>query len=71
MYIEKIQNQRNEEIYKNKKIHEKLKRGMSQEYSSSYISKRQHKQRNNYYQITKTLFILMKSSYPTYHNNKI
>ena len=36
MYIEEIQNQRNEEIKKNTKIHEKLKRGMSQEYSSSY-----------------------------------
>ena len=39
-----------------------------------HISKRQDKQNNNYYQNknkTKTLFKLMKSSYSTYHNNKI
>ena len=32
----KINKWRNKEIRKNTKIHEKLKRGISQEYSSSY-----------------------------------
>ena len=36
MYIEEIHKYKNEEIKKNKKIHEKLTRGISQEYSSSY-----------------------------------
>ena len=36
MYIEEIQKKKNEKIKKNTKIHQKLKRGISQEYSSSY-----------------------------------
>ena len=36
MYIEEIQKYINEEIQKYTKIYEKLKRGISQEYSSSY-----------------------------------
>ena len=36
MYIEEIKNYKNEEIKKNIKVHEKLRRGISQEYSSSY-----------------------------------
>ena len=55
-----------------KKIHEKLKRGIPQEYSSSYKqATRQAKKLLLLKQKKKTLFILMKSSYPTHHNNKI
>ena len=36
MYIEEIQKLKNEEIKKNTKIHQKLKRGIPQEYSSSH-----------------------------------
>ena len=36
MYREVIKNQRSREIQKNKKIYEKLYRGISQEYESSY-----------------------------------
>ena len=36
MHIEEIQEYKNEEVKKNKKNYEKLKRGISQEYSSSY-----------------------------------
>ena len=35
MYIEEIQKENNEEIKENTEIHEKLKRGIPQEYSSS------------------------------------
>ena len=36
MYIEEIHKYKNEEIKKNTKIHQKLTRGISQEYSSPY-----------------------------------
>ena len=36
MSVEEIQKYKNEEIKKNTKIHEKSKRGISQEYSYSY-----------------------------------
>ena len=36
MYMEEIQKYKNKKIKKNIKIHEKLIRGISQEYSSSY-----------------------------------
>ena len=45
MNIEEIQNKikwRNEEKYKNTKIHEKLKWGISQEYSFSYKHATRH-----------------------------
>ena len=57
---------------KNTIIHQKSKRGISQEYSSSYQqATTQAKKFIIMKTKTKTLFILMKSSYPTYHNNKI
>ena len=36
MYVEEIKNKENEKIKKNIKIHEKSRRGISQEYSSLY-----------------------------------
>ena len=63
---------KNKEIQKYTKIYEKLKRGISQEYSSSY--KQATAQAKKIIIIktkTKTLLILMKLSYATYHNHKI
>ena len=71
MYVEEIQKYKNEEVKKNIKIYEKLRRGIPQEQSSSY--NQATTQAKNYYYSNqkKPLLILMKSSYPTYHNNKI
>ena len=71
MYMEDIQNKK---INKWRKIqnYDILERGISQKYSSP--SKQSNKTRKNVSTVktkTKTLFILMISSYPTYHNNKI
>ena len=47
MYTEEIQ-KKNEKIKKNIKIYEKLKRGISQEYSSSY-QQATEQTKNNYH----------------------
>ena len=60
---------RNEEKYKN--LWEIDKRDFSRIFILILASNNTSKKMIIIKTITKTLFVLMKSSYPTYHNNKI
>ena len=69
MYIKEIQKLKNEEIKKNSSEIEK--RNFSRVFIVILASNSTSKEIIIIKTKTKTLFILMKSSYPTYHNKKI